>query len=90
MAAVHIPASLRNDAAGRSTVTACGATVAEVIETVACDYPGLRSRLFNDTGRLQAYVAVFVNSCDIRSLNGLDTALREQDEVHIIGAIAGG
>lgn len=90
MSAVHIPASLRNDAAGRSTVTARGATVAEAMETVATDYPSLRSRLFNEAGALQAYVAVFVNSCDIRSLDGLDTALREHDEIHIIGAIAGG
>ena len=35
-------------------------------------------------------MAIFVNSCDIRSLDGLDTALREDDEIHIIGAIAGG
>jgi molybdopterin synthase sulfur carrier subunit len=90
MSAVHIPASLRSDAAGRSTVTARGATVGEAMETVATEYPGLRRRLFNDAGRLQAYVAIFVNSCDIRSLDGVDTPLREHDEVHIIGAIAGG
>lgn len=90
MSTVHIPATMRNEAAGRSTITACGATVAEAVEIAASDYPGLRSRLFNDSGRLQAYVAIFVNSCDIRSLDGLDTALREDDEIHIIGAIAGG
>ena len=90
MSAVHIPASLRMDAAGRSTVTAFGATVAEAIETVATSYPALRRRLFNDAGALQDYVAVFVNACDIRGLNGLNTALRDDDEIHIIGAIAGG
>jgi len=90
MPAIHIPSSMRPDTAGRSTISAIGATVAETFETVASDYPGLRSRLFNDAGRLQAYVAVFVNSRDIRSLDGLATALSENDEIHIIGAIAGG
>jgi len=90
MQAVHIPATMRSETAGCSTITASGTTVAEAFETVAREYPGLTSRLFNDTGRLQAYVAVFVNSIDIRTLKGLDTPLRDNDEIHILGAIAGG
>jgi sulfur-carrier protein len=90
MASVRIPATMRNATRGQPTITANGATVAEAFEAVASDCPALTARLFDAAGELHRYVAVFVNACDIRSLDGLSTELRENDEIHILSAIAGG
>ncbi|WP_424359308.1 MoaD/ThiS family protein [Methanocella sp. MCL-LM] len=52
---------------------------------------GFREAIYNpDTGRMNEYLAVFVNSREIRSLNGLDTPLSEGDTVTIMPPMAGG
>ena len=90
MASVRVPATMRRDTGGRTTVVADGATLAQALEAVTRECPALTTRLFDTSGQLQRYVAVFINDCDIRSLDGLATPLRETDEVQIISAIAGG
>lgn len=53
--------------------------------------PGFRDAIYDpDTGRMNEYLAVFVNSREIRSLNGLDTALSEGDTITIMPPMAGG
>ncbi|CAJ37227.1 ThiS/MoaD sulfur transfer protein [Methanocella arvoryzae MRE50] len=42
------------------------------------------------TGRMNEYLAVFVNSREIRSLDGLDTRLTGGDTVTIMPPMAGG
>ena len=53
--------------------------------------PGFRKAIYDpETGRMNEYLAVFVNSREIRSLNGLDTVLSAGDTVTILPPMAGG
>ncbi len=46
--------------------------------------------VFDDQGKLRNFVNVYVNDEDVRHLAGLDTPVREGDELTIVPAIAGG
>lgn len=87
---VRIPTPLRPMVGGKSEVAVEGATVREVIEALAADADGLRDRLLDDQGQLRRFVNVFLNKEDIRHLAGLDSAVKDGDELAIVPAIAGG
>ncbi|MEM7772492.1 MAG: MoaD/ThiS family protein, partial [Cyanobacteria bacterium P01_A01_bin.37] len=52
--------------------------------------PGIKARLCDDQGQLRRFVNFYVNSEDIRFLDGASTALNDGDEVSIVPAVAGG
>jgi len=87
---VRIPTPLQTLTQGAPKVSASGSTVRDVLANLDERYPGVRGRLYDDSGSLRKFVNVYVNDEDIRFLDGEDTALKEQDEVSIIPAIAGG
>jgi molybdopterin synthase sulfur carrier subunit len=90
MPTIFIPSSLRRYTAGESKVQVDGSTIDEVIENLERTYPGVKSRLCDDSGQIKRYVNVFVNDEEIRALQGADTPLSEEDEVSIVPAMAGG
>ncbi len=90
MATVLIPAPLRRLTGGLSRVEAAGSTLGELVDRLDAAHPGMRSYLLDDSGALRAYVNVFVNAAEVRTLNGLRTRLGETDEVAILPAMAGG
>ena len=61
-----------------------------LIENLEKTFPGMKSRLYDETGNLRRFVNIYVNEEDIRFLKGKDTPLKEGDEVSIVPAIAGG
>lgn len=87
---VRIPSPLRNLTKGLGQVDVEGASVRELINQLEASYPGVGERLLDESGELRRFVNVFVGQEDIRFLNGLDTAVKAEDEVSIIPAIAGG
>lgn len=87
---VRVPTPLRPLTGGAAEVEGTGATVRELIGSLDGRFPGLAGRLLDGDGRVQRFINIFVNEEDIRFLQGLDTALRDGDEVSIIPAIAGG
>jgi molybdopterin synthase sulfur carrier subunit len=64
--------------------------VRELIDDLERRYAGIKARLCEESGEVRRFVNIFVNDEDIRFLNGLDTELKDGDEVSIIPAIAGG
>lgn len=86
---VRIPTPLRTLTGGSDEVSASGATVADVIEDLEKNYPGVRDRLLDDKG-VRRFVNIFVGDEDIRFLDGLSTELKSGDQISIIPAIAGG
>jgi molybdopterin synthase sulfur carrier subunit len=87
---VLIPTPLRRFTAGEARVEVNGSTVAEVLDGLESQFPGIGERLRDDTGQLRRFVNVFVNGTNIRDADGADTALAPGDEVGIIPAMAGG
>ena len=90
MATVFIPSSLRRYTAGQSKAEVNSGTINEVIEDLEQQYPGVKSRLCDDSGQIKRYVNVFVNDEEIRALQGADTRVSEKDEISIVPAMAGG
>ncbi|CAN5856061.1 MoaD/ThiS family protein [soil metagenome] len=87
---VLIPAPLRRYTGGESKVSSGGSTVAELLDTLEGNYPGLKDRIVEDDGEIRRFVNVFVNGQNVRMLQGVETAVQEGDEVGIIPAMAGG
>ncbi|MBE7413960.1 MAG: MoaD/ThiS family protein [Deltaproteobacteria bacterium] len=87
---VRIPTPLRKLTNGSDEVAATGANVAEIIEDLERNYPGLKERICEDDGKLRRFVNIYLNDEDIRFKENMDTRLKENDELSIIPAIAGG
>ena len=90
MPTVFIPSSLRRYTAGQSKAQVSGGTINDVLEDLERQYPGVKSRLCDDSGQIKRYVNVFVNDEEIRALQGADTTVADKDEVSIVPAMAGG
>jgi molybdopterin synthase sulfur carrier subunit len=90
MPTVFIPSSLRRYTAGQSKAQVSGGTINDVLEDLERQYPGVKSRLCDDSGQIKRYVNVFVNDEEIRALQGAQTPVADKDEVSIVPAMAGG
>ena len=90
MTTIRIPSPLRRYTNGQSKAQASGGTVTEIIENLEAQYPGVKTRLCDDSGQIKRYVNVFVNDKEIRTLQGADTPVADTDEVSIVPAMAGG
>jgi molybdopterin synthase sulfur carrier subunit len=88
--AVLIPAPLRRFTNGEAKVTATGASVIELVDSLEAAYPGIKDKICEPDGRIRRFVNVFVNGTNIRSGDGPQTALKAGDEVGIVPAMAGG
>ncbi|MGI8711799.1 MAG: ubiquitin-like small modifier protein 1 [Solirubrobacteraceae bacterium] len=86
---VKIPTQLRAATGGEALATVDGSTVGEVLDSLYERFAELRSRIAEDGG-LRRFVNVYVDGEDIRFLNGLDTRVKDGDEVTILPAVAGG
>ena len=87
---VRIPTPLRKLTNEQETVNAEGSTVAEIIDDLERNHPGLKERLCDDKGEVNRFVNFYVNQEDIRFKEGKSTAVSEGDELSIVPAIAGG
>jgi molybdopterin synthase sulfur carrier subunit len=90
MSVVKIPPVLRPSVSGMTQVEVEGATVGEVLKTLADTYPDTADQLFSGDGELNRYVNVYVNDEDVRVQDGLATKVGESDTVVILPAMAGG
>lgn len=87
---VRIPTPLRGLTGGKGEVEATGNSVAELIDNIEKQHPGLKERLYDEKGQLRRFVNIYLNEEDIRFLNGPETSTKDGDVVSIIPAIAGG
>lgn len=86
---VRIPTPLRTLTGGAESVDVAGKTVRELIENLESSHAGMKERLMDEKG-VRRFVNLYVGEEDIRFLDGLDTELKDGDEVSIVPAIAGG
>jgi molybdopterin converting factor small subunit len=89
-ASVRVPTILRNYTGGEKEVSAQGETLAELIEDLEANHPGIKSRVLDDTGALRRFVNVYVGDDDVRFVGGLDAKIADGAQVSIIPAVAGG
>jgi molybdopterin synthase sulfur carrier subunit len=90
---VRIPTILRTYTGGEKAVAGSGASLAELIDDLEANHPGIRERLLEDKGGnedLRRFVNVYVNDEDVRFLGGLEAELSDGDQVVVLPAVAGG
>ncbi len=86
---VRIPTILRPYTGGERAVDGAGATVAELIDQLEVDHPGIKERLV-ENDEVRRFVNIYVNDEDIRFTGGLDTPVADGNTVVILPAVAGG
>ena len=87
---VRIPTILRTYTRDQSQVTADGATLTDVLDSLESSYPGIKARVVDDEGKLRRFVNIYVAEEDVRFSQGLDTPTPDGAQVSIIPAVAGG
>ncbi|MGA7219482.1 MAG: MoaD/ThiS family protein [Candidatus Sulfotelmatobacter sp.] len=90
MSKIHIPTPLRQYVDKQSTVDVKASTVAEAMNALVAQHPDLRRHLYNEDGKLRAFVNLYVNDEDIRYLQKEATPLSDGDNISIVPSIAGG
>lgn len=90
MSTVRIPPVLRAAAGGEREVSVTGTTVADALESLYDQHPGIRTQLESSEGQLHRFVNLYLNDEDVRMLGWLDTPLSDSDTLTILPAMAGG
>jgi molybdopterin converting factor small subunit len=89
MTTVRIPPTLRAETDGAATIEAEGETVRDLMDDLTARFPALKERIYPD-GELARFVNVYVEGEDVRTQDGLETAVREGGTVILLPAMAGG
>lgn len=84
---VLIPSQLQSYTGGKSRVQAGGATLADVLDALDKDYPGIRFRMIDEQDRIRQHIRIFVAG---ETAKHIDMPVNPQDEVQIVGALSGG
>ena len=90
MIRVRIPPTLRAEVGGAREVEGSGSTLREVLADLAERFPGLGRQVLEDGDGIAPFVNVYLDSEDVRTLDGLDTPVREGSTVILLPAMAGG
>jgi molybdopterin converting factor small subunit len=85
VAVVLLPAVLAAEAGGQKRFELQAATVGDALRQLP-----VQNLLFDEAGELRRLINVFVDGVDARGGRLLDEELREDSEVRVVGAVAGG
>ena len=86
---VRIPTPLQK-LTGQGEVQVGAGNVKELIDQLEKNYPGIKDRICDDSGKVRRFVNIYLNEEDIRFLKQEETKLKDGDEISIVPAIAGG
>ena len=87
---VLVPTPLQKFTNNQATIECSASNVSELIDSLENDCPGIKARLCDEDGTPRRFLNFYVNSEDIRFLEGTETPLNDGDEVSIVPAVAGG
>ena len=90
MTTVYIPTPLRRLTGSASKVQVQADDVASLIQALENAYPGFANRVLDGKGNIKPFIQVFRNDDEIRTLQGIETAVAEGDRISIVPAMAGG
>jgi sulfur-carrier protein len=89
MGTVRIPTPLRGISGGKDNLPVKATDLKTCIDELEALHPGFRERLCDESGEIRRFVNIYVNGEDVRFLEGLQTPLKETDEISIVPAVAG-
>ena len=89
MANVKIPTPLRQLTDNMTSVDVEGSNVIELIANLDNKFPGVKDKIMEDNS-LKHFVNIYINGEDIRYIDSLNTEIKDNDEISIVPAVAGG
>ncbi|MBD2480638.1 MoaD/ThiS family protein [Planktothrix sp. FACHB-1365] len=87
---VLIPTPLQKFTNNEAVIECEASNISELINSLETQCPGIKKSLCDDEGKPRKFLNFYVNSEDIRFLQGANTELQQGDEVSIVPAVAGG
>ena len=87
---LHVHGVLRAYCGGAAQLSMSAHTVRAAIEDLERSQSALYRSLCDETGAVRRHLNVFVNSDNVRDLEGLDTMLKPGDVSTILPAVSGG
>ncbi len=87
---VRIPTPLQKLTAGQAEIAVEASSVLTLIDALEKNYPGMKERLCDESGKIRRFVNIYVNEEDIRFLAQEASELKAGDDISIVPAIAGG
>ena len=90
MPTVRFPAMMKYYVNNQTEFIVPAATINELVNQVIEQYPSIKFHLVDSEGHLRKHFNVFVNGTHIRDLSGMDTPLKQEDQVILMASAAGG
>ena len=87
---VYIPTPFRRATNNRDRVQVQAPTIGGLLDELEGEYTSLKGLVRDEGGEVHRHVNIYVNNEEIDALSGLETPLKDGDEVTIIPALAGG
>ena len=87
---IHVPGALRAYCAGAAQLSISARTVRAALDVLERSYSAFYRNVCDETGMVRRHLNVFVNSDNVRDLDGVDTTLAPGDVVTILPAVSGG
>jgi adenylyltransferase/sulfurtransferase len=87
---VMVPTALRQLTNDRDELQLDSTDVGSALKELVSNYPELKRYFYADNGRMRNFVNVYLNGEDIRYISGVDTPLKDGDNLMIVPSITGG
>lgn len=87
---VHVPGQLRAYCAGAAEIPISASTVRAALEELERSQSALYRNVCDETGTVRRHLNVFVNTDNVRDLDGINTTLAPGDVLIILPAVSGG
>ncbi|MFC1984866.1 MoaD/ThiS family protein [Chloroflexota bacterium] len=86
---IYIPSYLQPFASNKEVVEVNGSTVGECLEHLLEQSPDIANKLFDKSGKLHSYAAIYINEEDAYP-EELAKPVEDRDELHILYMVGGG
>jgi molybdopterin converting factor small subunit len=90
MITARMAGGLRKLTGGKEEILVEAGDVKECIDKLEQDYPDIKEQFCDQNGLLLDSINIYLNGDNIRDMKGLETTLREGDEVDFMSGFAAG
>lgn len=90
MATIQIPTPLRKFTGQNRSFHTEKNTLSDAIDDLVQTYPEVKSNLLDESGNVRSYVKIYIGDEEVKPSENGDVELKDETEVSIVPAIAGG